>query len=198
MLSFDQSAHTYAIDGRRLPSVTQVMDSAVTDYAGIPPAILEYKSALGVAVHRACELYDNDDLDESTVDPVVVPYLTAWKTFLSDTHIGIEWNETQVYSRKYGYAGTLDRFGKIKRVGTLIDIKTVTTLSPATGVQLAGYEQAARDSLALGTMAINRYAVQLRPDGTYRMQKYDDPNDFAVFLACLQIHNFKVKHGYKS
>lgn len=198
MLSFDADTHTYALDGRRLPSVTQVMDSTVTNYAGIPPAILEYKSALGVAVHRACELYDIDDLDESSIDPVVVPYLSAWKSFISDTAFKIEWNETQVYSRRYGYAGTLDRFGKIKRVGALIDIKTVTALSPATGVQLAGYERAARDSLALGTMAINRYAVQLRPDGTYRMQKYDDQNEFAVFLACLQIHNFKVKHGYKS
>lgn len=197
MLSFDADTHTYAIRNRRLPSVTQVMDSTVTNYAGIPPAILEYKSALGVAVHRACELYDNDDLDESTVDSLVLPYLNAWKRFRTETGFVVKENEMRLHSERYGYAGTLDKFGELGRDFALIDLKTVTVLSPATGVQLAGYEQLLREHFKF-RHETPRYAVQLRPDGTYRMQKYDDENEFAVFLACLQIHNFKVKHGYKS
>lgn len=197
MLSFDGATHAYTVNNRRLPSVTQVMDSTVTNYAGIPPAVLEYKSELGRAVHVACELYDNDDLDESTIDPLVLPYLNAWKQFISETGFVVQENELPLHSDKYRYAGTLDKFGELGGDFALVDLKTVTVLSPATGIQLAGYEQLLREHFKL-RHSVPRYAVQLRPDGTYRMQKYDDPNDFAVFLACLQINNFKVKHGYKS
>lgn len=198
MLDFDPIAHEYTAHGRRVPSVTQVMDGTVTSFAGIPPAVLEYKSALGQAVHRACDLDDRKDLDELSIDQVIVPYLSAWRKFIAETGFVYYYSEQAVHSIKYGYAGTLDRFGEIKSVATLIDLKTVTVLSPATGIQLAGYEQAARETFDHKSKKINRYAVQLKPDGTYRMEQYKDPNDFAVFLACLQIHSFKVKHGYKS
>ena len=39
-----------------------------------------------------------------------------------------------------------------------------------------------------------RFGLQLRKDGTYRLQPFEDREDFSVFLACLTTHTWKEKH----
>jgi hypothetical protein len=38
-----------------------------------------------------------------------------------------------------------------------------------------------------------RCAVNLKPDGTYGLEVYDDQNDFKYFLACLTVYGLKRK-----
>ena len=61
---FDEVAHAYFLDGKQLPSVTQLLKFVVS-FDFVPPDVLEAKRQLGVAVHKACELLDEDDLDEN-------------------------------------------------------------------------------------------------------------------------------------
>lgn len=194
--TFDAPTHTYRVDGHMVPHVTGII-AAVESFYGVPPATLEFASERGRAVHLACELLDQNDLDESSIDPEVAPYLAAYRAFIEDAKP--EWSaiEKPVYCVRYRYAGTLDRVGILRGLKgspqAVVDIKCVAGLSPATGLQLAAYEAADRNDQRKAIRA--RYALQLRPDGTYRLVPYDEPTDYAVFLAQLTVSNWCARHG---
>lgn len=192
-LSFDEESHTYKIDGKVVPSVTQIIrplyDGA---FDSIPPSVLERKRTLGQAVHLACELYDLGELDESSVDEQIAGYVDAWKRFVSEQPH--RWNrvEERIASWRRKFAGTVDRIGEDRATGKsdLIDIKTTDMIDRAVGVQLCGYQMLAEES---GLGINRRLAVQLRPDGTYRVHTFQDPDDAACFSALLAIHHWRSK-----
>src|SRR5262245_58245218 len=103
-------------DGRQVPSVTQVLRSTgvSTDFdeiAGISDrhaANLEIRRALGVAAHMDCHAYDDGELDWSTVDPRVKPYVMAWVEFRENTGLLPQVRERRVFHPGYFVCGTLD------------------------------------------------------------------------------------------
>ncbi len=133
--------HSYWLGERRLPSVTEVLKVLPNGYEHVSPEVLERKRVLGTAVHLACELDDRGTLDESTLDPAIQPYLSAWRRFRADTGFRCTVIEKSGYSRQYGYAGTLDRLGEIASAVSVVDLKCVAELKPETGLQLAAYSQ---------------------------------------------------------
>lgn len=186
-LVFLEEGHRYLLDGVEIPSVTKIIEP-LYDFSGISAARLEYASERGTAVHKATELYDMGDLDEDTLDPVIVPYLDAWKKFKSENNVEILHVERRLYSKNHRYAGQIDRTAMVNGSGWLLDIKATASLSTAIGVQLAGYS-----GLLDGTE--RRGAVQLKPDGTYRLQEYSSKSDWPVFLSCLTVYNFRKNNG---
>ena len=126
---------------------------------------------------------------------MVHPYLVAWIRFIDDTGFRVEMNEQFVFHDRYFYAGTLDRVGLLNGVRSVIDIKTVAVLGPHTGVQLAAYQEALNSNLKKADHINKRFAVQLKPDSTYRLQPYTDKSDFSVFTSLLNIHNWRQKHA---
>lgn len=191
MLTFDESRHEYKWDGVRVPSVTQIL-APLIDYSMVPPDVLERGRQLGSAVHRMTELHDQDDLDEDSLDPVMIPYLEAWKKFRSETGFEPVTIENKMYHPKHRYCGTSDRTGIVKGKLAVVDIKKMLALGPVIGVQLAAYQSM---HIEAGLAVTNRYALGLRADGTYRLEPYTAPNDFAVFLSLLTVHNWKARHG---
>lgn len=191
-LDFDAATHTYTLEGRAIPNVTRVLEP-LEHFDKVPPSILEYASERGTAVHRATELYDTGELDEASLDDELVPYLEGWKKFLDESGFQILRIERRVYHERYRYAGTLDRQGILGDDPWIIDIKTVSQLSPVTGLQTAAYADPAHEDKR--TKAPRRGAVQLRPDGTYRLKEYREQTDFAVFLAALNLYNWRNRNG---
>jgi len=195
-LTFDPATHTYRLGSRVLPHVTGVI-KPLEDYAGVPPSVLEWASERGRMVHEACQFLDEDDLDESSLDPEIAPYVEAYRRFLEE--VRPEWYaiEQPVHSDRYGYAGTLDRVGYLtglkRSPRAVVDLKAVAKLSPVTGLQLAAYAEA----WCVGGAAplIARYALQLRPDKTYRLKRYDEPTDLSTFLSQLSVANWCRRHG---
>ncbi len=63
--SFDAERHLYLIQGRPVPSVTQVLHSAglSADYSMVEPAVLERKRIIGEYVHKATQYLDEGCLD---------------------------------------------------------------------------------------------------------------------------------------
>lgn len=186
-LEFIEEGHVYLLDGVEIPSVTQII-APLYDFAGISAARMEYASARGKAVHRATELYDMDDLDEAALDPVIFSYLEAWKRFKSENKVEITGMEQMLHNEKHSYAGKFDRTAVFDGGKWLLDIKATAALTPAIGVQLAGY-----GGLLDGTE--RRGAVQLKPDGTYRLQEYTSRSDWPTFLSLLTIYNWRKNNG---
>lgn len=194
-LTFQDDGHVYRLDGEIVPSVTQLIEGVYAGaYDRIPEAILERKSAIGVAVHFGTELIDADELDESSVDPVIVPYLDAYREFLAREKPQWTMSERALAHPTWRYAGRLDRAGIVREKQSTVDVKTVAQLHPAIGVQTAAYDLLYQHAVSRPTPS-QRFALQLKPDGTYRLVPYTEPDDYRVFLALLSVHNWVKKHG---
>ncbi len=194
MLTFDETKHEYRWNGKTVSSVTRILEPLI-DYSMIRSELLERSRLLGQAVHKMTELHDQDDLDEGSLTEEMHGYLSAWKQFRSDSGFIPTTIETRVYHPTYDYAGTSDRTGMVRGVNSVIDIKKMMTLGPVIGLQLAAYKEAHNVE---GAGIINRYALGLRIDGTYRLEPYTDANDFAAFVSLLTLRNWKLKHGIQT
>lgn len=188
-LLFDEVEHVYRFNGVRVPSVTQVLQP-LANFEGIPPEVLERKRSLGQRVHAATQFFDEDDLDESSIEADVAPYLESYLQFMRHTGAKVVANEQRVFDPVLRYAGTLDRVMLINGEKVLFDLKTSFALPMSVGAQTAGYLRALRDP-----KVTRRAALRLRDDGTFRLDLLTDADDMSVFLACLALHNWKRKNN---
>ena len=181
---FDPATHTYTLGGRRLFSVTEILDfhGFISEFSKD-----EERAHIGQAAHLACQLDDEHDLMEGSIHSVIRPYLDAWRLFKAESAFIPEQIETPLYLEDLGFAGTPDRLGVgFKNKKLLVDIKTGSK-QKYWGFQLAGY-----CILAPGRIP---YVVQLMPDGRYKCHSYlaTIVEDMAVFQAALTIT--RVKEG---
>jgi hypothetical protein len=175
--------------GALVPGVTSILRPLV-DFSRISPDVLAAKADLGRRVHETCQFFDENDLDEESVQADVDPYLTAYKRFLAESGAEVIENELRVFEPTHCYAGTLDRVMYIGRDLWLLDLKTSIATPNTVGPQTAAYLRALRNP-----DITRRGALRLRPDGTYRLDTLTDPDDWATFLACLTVHRHLEKHA---
>ena len=85
--TFDSIKHLYCVDGRPVPSCTQVLSAVgiLPSFSMVDKVLLERKRQIGVALHAALHYLQQGDLDESTVDERVKPRLDAYRLFVADT-----------------------------------------------------------------------------------------------------------------
>ena len=191
MLTFDPDKHEYRWNNVIVPSVTQIL-SPMLDFSMVNPEVLKRAQELGTAVHRATELYDKDDLDIDSLSDELKPYLSGWIRFKNECSFEPATIESRLFHPLHGYSGTSDRTGLVRGRMAVLDIKKMATPGPVIGMQLSAYQ--ALHSLD-GPKILDRYALGLRPDGTYRMVPYKDPLDFPAFLSLLTLRNWRLKNG---
>jgi hypothetical protein len=189
-LTFDDVTHTYRYNGVEVVSVTQAIKAAglINDTWYTPMS-----RDRGRAVHLATQFEDEGCLDEDSLDPVVEPYLIGYRKFKVDTGFKPELIEARLCVLEYGYAGTLDRTGLLdKKQRAIVDFKT-GELPFWVGMQLAGYA----NGLPNGA-TYTRYAVQLKNDGTYKIQRFDAKDyrqDLNDLLAAVRIAQIQRENG---
>lgn len=191
MLEFDAETHTYKLNGKVVPSVTQVIRAVLPERP-----VDEFYLGRGRAIHHGCRLLDEGRLDWSTVAPEIEPRIRAWQNFRVDLcgyrPCAIE---QPLGSEALQFAGTLDRvFERQGADWTLMDLKS--TISPQARVQLGGYsilwsaqwrgEGPRRPLKRAG-------AIELQDDGQYKALWLDQRElrlAEQVFVACLTVFNF--------
>lgn len=190
MLTFDEDAHQYRYDGVVKPSVTQVL-SKLHDFGMVPADVLAAACARGTYVHTLCEYHDQNDLDDSSVGDYR-GYLNAWIKFSADHRA--EWSgiEAKEYSKRFGFAGTMDRRGTLAGVHYIVDIKTAAQPHPVWGLQTAAYRQLSAEQ-DMGWLLARRATVQLRADGSYKFLPWDSPEDWPAFQALITLTNWSNK-----
>lgn len=198
MLTFDEPTHTYRYNGVVVPSVTSII-APLTDYGMIPAGVLESARQQGQHIHSMVEFDCRKVLNVRTLPPWMLPYYAAWNRFKAEVGFELWESEQMVYHPKFGYAGKLDLTGvltKFKLKGaSLLDIKRSFFAGPAIGVQEIAYEKARNAQMPKEYHTFNRFGLQLREDGTYRLEQYEDPDDFNVFLAYLTIKRWRERNG---
>lgn len=179
-----------------LPSVTTILAAVglTMDYRLIPADVLATASERGTLVHAAVHDDVYHCLDESALPPAVMARFIGWQRFLKDTGYRPIVAEATVTSARWGFIGHLDGAGWLGADRTLLDLKCVAKLDPATvAYQLGGYdiawsEQRPREPFKryLGLQLLpDRYKVH---DLTARMA-----NARTVFQAAVIV--FKAQRG---
>ncbi len=192
-LQYEHERHEYSVGGVIIPSVTQMLD-AMGLKSGTEWMTPEH-SQRGTFVHTACQLLDEDDLDEETLDIELKGYVEAYKKFKSESGFKVELIEYRVCSRIYGFAGTLDRTGTIKEHYCVLDIKSGVK-QPCDALQTAGYMIALSEEKGWEKKArCQRYALYLCKDGTYKLQQHANHTDKDVFLSALAVCKWKKENG---
>lgn len=195
-VTFDEERHEYRIDGRLVPSVTQIIKPVQRELGGSQDT-LDWKRQIGKALDSAITIHERgEEIDPDSLDEAVAPFFSAWLKFKVETGFRALLNQPIVYSRKLRFAGTADLFGTRGAEDSpdeLVDTKCVWTMDPATAIQTAGYSLAAVESL--GIRVKKRGGLQLLRDGTYRYHPYTSSMDEQVFKACLSITAWKGLHA---
>lgn len=195
MIEFNEERHEYRQNGIIIPSVTQVLQAGglTPDFSMVSAEDLVWKANLGTQVHAATALDDEDNLGD--YDPQIAGYIEAWRRFKAECNFTPMLAEQIVYSKKYGYAGTLDRIGLMAGANVLLDIKTASVVDlMCVGPQTAAYEAASNEQNKTKAN-YKRYAVKLLPDGKYKLLACNNKMDFQVFLCALSLYNWGMsKH----
>ena len=110
---FIREGHLYqAEDGTPLESVTAILkaegfiDTRFFD---------DFSRDRGSMVHLATAYDDDGELDEESLDPVIIPYVEAWRRFKRESGFVVSASEVPMMSNLYKYAGTPDVMGSFPR-----------------------------------------------------------------------------------
>jgi hypothetical protein len=144
----------------------------------------DYGRDRGSYAHKAIHLYDTEELDEEILDPVLVPYLAAWKKFLRESKFKVADSEVRIDNGQF--TGKPDKVGFLNGQPTILDNKT-GTIEPWVALQLAGYE-------ILKGSPHKRIAVKLKDNGTYSLKEFKDRQDRQIFLAALACYQWKANN----
>lgn len=176
-IELDVERHVYSVKGVEYISVTQALDEG-----GAMPWVTKHQYYLdrGRAVHSATQYDDEGDLIYDDLPEYLSGYVDAWRCFCAETEFVPLLIEEKVFSKRYGYAGCLDRVGIFRGEQVVLDIKS-GEIAPATAMQTAAYGKAYKPGKRW-----RRLAVQLKPDGTFKVVEWGADmfeRDFADFIA---------------
>lgn len=192
---FQREPHTYLIKGKRVRSVTQVIEDAGMgeDFSLVPAAIMKVAQSRGIAVHQACALVDEGDLDHNSVDRRIKGYVAAYIRFRATSPIRTIQVETRMGAMIMGYgdrpvltlvAGTPDWVCWFQGKRCIIDLKTCQTMGKAGGLQTMGYKKIWEASHP-NQLIHARYGLRLSREGNYKLFPHEDPDDDQAFMDIL-------------
>jgi hypothetical protein len=154
--------------------------------------VLEHARVRGQHVHEAMALLVREELDWSSLDPELIPYIEGGKRFLDESGITVIASEMRVACANIGCAGTLDLCGYWRNSEAIIDWKATATMPPTVGPQTAGYDRLYQSMF--GGRSRRRYCVQLKPRA-YKVYPLPDPADWSIFQSALNIHHWRQRHA---
>lgn len=181
--------HIYRVDGVVRFGINEILHGA-----GLVDTkfFTEFGRDRGRAVHKAVELYELGTLDENTIDPDIVGYVDAWKSYRSKVGISVLWQERKLYSPAYLFCGTPDLLGIIKKENVLVEIKTGAP-QPYTALQMAAQKHLVEINFEIKIK--HRYEVELMENGNFKQIEHTDKSDEQVFIALVVAQQWKKKAG---
>lgn len=135
MLTFDAEHHVYTLDGKVLPSITQIIRPLV-NYDAVPKAVLENAANFGRNVHKMVELECCGALDEEALDDKLRPALAAFRGWRRQNSGDVICEIPMAHAR-LKFAGTPDL---IFDGHSIIEIKTRKTNLLTDPIQTAAQE----------------------------------------------------------
>ena len=179
---FDKEKHVYMIDGKKLPSVTEIINSVIQRdfYAD------EFQMHKGSMIHLALKLYLQGKLDENSIDERIKCRVEAGKKAIKELELRPPYViEKHLFHKLYQYAGTPDL---LTEDGILIDWKSSHNKSVIG--QLGGYYLLLKENKFY---VYRLYEIVLDDNGNYVVNAYQEKQCKRIFLNCLSLFNFLEK-----
>jgi hypothetical protein len=177
---YHDGTHTYMVDGRVVPSVTQILaDQRLIDLTWYTPDGRERGTAVHKAIANQCRgalCFNNKELE---------PYLEAYNNFQKDCDWVPEIIEQSMGCRFY--AGTPDQIGKLNKKPAVLDIKT-GGITPAVALQLVAYEK-------LYEKPLKRFSLQLTETGRYILDEHKDKKDPYIWESAVSLWWWRKNRG---
>lgn len=198
-IEFNEDQHIYTVDGKVVPSVTEIIKFLTIDtFATANHALKLIAANKGTRVHESTVVYDYEAWDFD-YDSDIIGYIQAYARFVRDYGIK-DYIQTEHIISNGEYAGTLDRLAMIDGKKTVIDLKTGTTSNlRAFSAQLYGYAKILADTIGGSLEDYRGMIVKLKKDGTYSAIQYDLNRGKTFFNACFNlwkmIQEDKNTHG---
>lgn len=110
---------------------------------GIPWAYADKRKVEGSTIHEIAErIIGGEALSPDVFDPRIAAKVRAFQRWLAEAKPEYEAMEAAVFSREYGYAGTLDAIVTIGGKRIVLDYKDSADSYPEHALQLAAYRHA--------------------------------------------------------
>ena len=177
---FEEVGHKYTVDGRVIPSSTQILREFVKielygepyyvniiHGAAIRGDYFEAAQRFGRAFHK-CFYYlvSGQGLDKDSLHPDLLPCLQQLESWMAEYRPEPVICEEPLYSQQYDFCGTLDFYGMLKglkRRMFLVDLKT--GLFNMAGPQTASYEHLVRENTGYKGKIL-RFVLRIPKDGS--------------------------------
>ena len=189
-LLFDEAEHRYMVDGRIIPSVTQIISTVgLYEFDFVSDDTLAVAAERGRNVHSMIEFFEQGELDFNTIDQELQGYFDAYleikKVGLLPAHpIRIEY---RAWSEKYNYAGTIDQ----EFEGDWLNDHKTGSKSPVHGLQLSAYWLMLHPDMSLKPKKLT--CDYLSRDGSYEV--VEDPYEPLPWLAVLADYHWRLKNN---
>ena len=181
-LVFNDEKHEYKVNGRTIPSVTELCGPLTYSKYRVDSAVIDQAAFRGTMIHGLTASWDRGDLEEdSIIQSDVGMYLMAWIRFCHD--YSPEWEYIELPLACRTYAGTVDRIGYIDDRLVVVDIKTTSSMDRANKIALAmqlfGYTELCHfngimEDSGADVSYWSSMGIQLKKDGTYSVHLVDD------------------------
>ncbi len=200
-LEYDDKAHSYKVEGVKVPSVTRVVDGCfpkdLTHWA-LSIGQEEYDKVINDALevgndtHQWIEDYINyghacEDTDGLwRCNHILKPV----KAFLKwEEEYNPEWvdAERKVYCDKYKYAGTVDAVAKINGRVCVIDFKTSKKIYKPYHLQVTAYAQAIKRMDGLRRWPLGIILRLDKETGKFEHKVFEPKHNFNTFKKCLEL-----------
>lgn len=179
--------HKYTVDGKYVAGYSEIAQAT-----GLVRSMNydEFYGQRGTAVHTMCDLIDEDNLDDSSIDGSngmlnLKPYADAYREFIADRNPDFTIKETMLYHPTYRYCGTLDRAFPLIDIKSGVEVKTF---------QLEAYGELLRaNGYKVGTHA---HYLYLTDKGKYKFKSYKFNRQLrGIWLSAVSLFNYRKENN---
>jgi len=188
---YTEEPHGYIVDGDSdyASLSTTMKDLGLYGYGSVPDHIMQKAADLGHAVHKATHLIDIDEL--GSCDPLIQPYLNAYKSFKDEMKPEFIASELSVANKSIKIATTLDRVAIINGKISDVEIKTTSALmKKSIRIQTAGHQFIYNANRKIKDQIKKRYVLWLKSNGKYELIPLTNTLDSSLFLSFANVYNF--------
>lgn len=193
MLEFDRLIHEYSIDGKTIPSVTDLVSILGDDVDEYIEDAMERAADRGVTCHAVIEMALQGEDYTGEYPSAYQAHVNAIEQFLAENTISPIAIEQPIYSAEMNVAGTPDLLCMFNGKLAIMDWKCVSSIAKTkVKAQLNGYCNIFYHS---GVFPEELYAVQFVPD-KYRIYPVAiDAHEWDLCMAIRKAKNKKYSRG---
>jgi hypothetical protein len=180
-VQYDPLTHTYRVNGKRLPSVTEIIQTVLPRKWNAS----DFDLRKGTMVHKALALHMAGCLEIDTVDPRIVDRVNAGIMAAKAFGWMPAMIEPPMAHDIMQYAGTPDM---ITQCGCIVDWKG--SEQETTGLQLGGYGNLAK----VNGITIRRLYEVTTGDNGYKVKEYDLRRHMGLWVALYGVYGWMHEH----